>query len=170
MIVLLDATTLISLGTARELDVLHCLDGELTIPSEVLGEVTTEPARSQVERFTANERVRVVDDVPFRDAALSILGDDEVTGDAQIVGLVRRVDARGDRVAVVSDDRRVRTVARGLDAAVTGTIGVVVRAVETSRLDPDEARALVRRIDAHGLHTTGELRERAYELIDDAAG
>lgn len=36
-------------------------------------------------------------------------------------------------------------------------------------MDVEDARDLVREIDSHGLHTTGELREKAYELIDEAA-
>jgi len=50
---------------------------------------------------------------------------------------------------------------------VTGTIGVIVRAVEDG-LSPNDARELVNRVDAHGLHMTASLRETAFSLIDDA--
>jgi predicted nucleic acid-binding protein len=76
---------------------------------------------------------------------------------------------RDDPVGVVSDNRRVRTVPRGLGATVTGTVGVVARAVEERGLSVDEGREPVRRVDSHGLHMTGELREKAYELVEDAA-
>ncbi|WP_254524428.1 DUF3368 domain-containing protein [Natrinema caseinilyticum] len=69
---------------------------------------------------------------------------------------------------VVSDDRRVRTVARGLGATVTGTIGVIVRATEEG-LPESDAKAIVRRLDEHGLHMTAELRDTANELVDEAA-
>ena len=59
-------------------------------------------------------------------------------------------------VGVVSDDRCVRATARRVGATVTGTIGVIVRAVE-EELDQEEACTLVRRIDSHGLHMTGSL-------------
>jgi hypothetical protein len=52
----------------------------------------------------------------------------------------------------------VRTTARRLGATVTGTIGVVVRVVEDG-LDQEEAYDLIQRIDSHGLHMTGRLRE-----------
>ena len=71
-------------------------------------------------------------------------------------------------VGVVSDDRRVRTVARGLGARVTGTVGVVVRSVEEG-LSAHEAKSVVRRVDEHGLHMTAELREKAFELVEAAA-
>lgn len=50
---------------------------------------------------------------------------------------------------------------------VTGTIGVVVRAVHGG-LAPAPATELGRRIDAHGLHLTGDRREGADEPIDKA--
>ena len=71
-------------------------------------------------------------------------------------------------VGVVSDDQRVRTTARGLGAIVTGTVGVIVRAVEEG-LDRETAYDLITQIDSHGLHMTGSLREKAYSLIDEAA-
>ena len=77
--------------------------------------------------------------------------------------------SKGIDSAVISDDRRLRTVAEGLGVRVTGTIGVVVRAVAEGRLTEGEAKDLVRRLDSRGHHTTGELREKADELIEDVA-
>jgi hypothetical protein len=76
---------------------------------------------------------------------------------------------RGAVRFVVSDDRRVRTVARGLGATVTGTVGVLVRGVRERELSAEDGKELVRRVDSRGLHMTGELREKAYELVEDAA-
>ena len=65
-------------------------------------------------------------------------------------------------VAVVSEDRTVRRMAQGLGAEVTSSFGVVVRAaIEDKYLKPTQAKRIVRRIDQHGTHLTGELRERA---------
>jgi hypothetical protein len=33
----------------------------------------------------------------------------------------------------------------------------------------EDGKDLVRRVDSHGLHMTGELREKAYELVEEAA-
>lgn len=71
-------------------------------------------------------------------------------------------------IGIVSDDRRVRTVARGLGTTVTGTIGVIVRAVEEG-LSPQAARDLLEQIDTHGLHMAASFRQEGSELIDDAA-
>ena len=62
-------------------------------------------------------------------------------------------------------DARMRTTARGLGASVTGTVGLVVRAVEVG-LDREEAHTLVSQIDSHGTHMTGTLRDAAIKRID----
>jgi hypothetical protein len=51
---------------------------------------------------------------------------------------------------------------------VTGTIGVVVRGVEAG-ISKDDGLDIVERIDARGLHMTGELRDTAETLIREAA-
>ncbi|HET7325543.1 MAG TPA: hypothetical protein VFJ06_14540, partial [Halococcus sp.] len=66
-------------------------------------------------------------------------------------------------------DRRVRRVAEGLGATVTGTIGVVVRAVSDGELTGEEGKQLIDRIDERGLHMTAQLHRRATELIENAA-
>lgn len=160
-----DATPLIALGSVSELDLLTNFDGDLFVPRPIVREVTTEPAATNLDRFleAGHTTSPTVPDDEL-ETARELLGESEPNGDAHLVGAVL---ARDD-VGVVSDDRRVRTTARSLGARVTGTVGVVVRAVEEG-LDATEAKALVRRIDSRGLHMTGELREKAYDLIESAA-
>lgn len=173
MIVYLDASVLISLGSIGELPVLDALDGDLRVPETVRAEVTSEPAATALERFTSEFDVPIeaAADVPAdrREEAARLLGDESLNGDVHIVaGVLHRRESE-DSVGVVSDDRRVRTMAESLGATVTGTVGVVVRAVADGDLDEAAARDLIRRIDSHGLHMTGELREKADDLISDAA-
>jgi len=173
MDVYLDATTLIALGAIGELDVLARFDGRSVVPEAIAEEGTTEPARTNLERFCEREGVHrrpigaVLDD--RLDEAKRVLDEDEPNGDVQIVADVLAHTALDDPIGVVSDDRRVRTVSRGLGATVTGTVGVIVRAVEEG-LAVDDARGLIERVDSHGLHMTAELRETAYHLVERAAG
>jgi len=166
----LDATPLIALGAIGELDQLTHFDGALIVIPEVRKEVTTEPARTNLDRLLDRPDVQTVpalgnlDD----DYAMEILGATTVTGDVRLVAAVLAHTDADEPAALVSDDRRLRTVARGLGADVTGTIGVIVRAVEEG-LEETAAKDLVRRVDQHGLHMTGELRETADQLIEDAA-
>lgn len=168
-----DATTLIALGTVGELELLREFSGTVVLVPSVRSAVTTEPARANLDRFCRDPEVEttvpttVSSTASHTEEAQRILGETD-TGDVDLVAAVLAHSDQDEQVAVISDDRRVRTVADGLGATVTGTIGVIVRGVEAG-LSPDEATAILRRVDSHGLHLTGELRETATDLIDEAA-
>ena len=165
MKIYVDATTLIALGTVGELDLLRNFDGEVVVLPEVRDEVTTEPARTNVEQFVESEDVEENDGFEdYVEEACDILDESDENGDVQIVASVL---AR-DETAVISDDRRVRTVSEGFGATVTGTVGVIVRGVIEGMSEKD-AKETIRLIDGNGLHMTAELREKAYELIEDQA-
>jgi len=175
--VYLDATTLIALGEVGELDLLTSFDGTLWLLNPVSNEVETEPARSNLVELIEQMDVLIAglgDDLldetrDARDEAKRVLDEEAVNGDVAILTKVIESRRKDVDIAVVSDDRRLRTVAEGLGARVTGTIGVVVRAVAEGELTEQEAKDLVRRLDSRGLHMTGELREKADELIEDTA-
>ena len=168
--IFLDATTLIALGTIGELKQLTSFTGELVILPAVKNEVTTEPAQTNLNRFIDQYAVETTDPAAQDrvQQAKAVLGENKQNGDVSLIAAVLADTAADRPVGVVSDDQRVRTTARGLGATVTGTVGVIIRAVEDG-LDREEAYTLVRRIDSHGLHMTGELRDKAYSLIDTAA-
>jgi len=168
--IFLDATTLIALGTIGELEQLTSFSGALVVLPTVQREVTTEPAQTNLSRFIAQNAVATADPVVQDrvEQAKEVLGEAERNGDVSLIAAVLAYTAEDRPVGVVSDDKRVRTTVRGLGATVTGTVGVIVRAVEEG-LDREEAHDLIRRIDSHGLHMTGTLREKADELIDEAA-
>jgi len=163
-----DATVLIALGRVGKIDLLTGFEAPIIILPVIQTEVTTQPAAANLKTFL--ERDRVTTDSPVAgddERAMEILGDDTVTGDVQLIAAVRAHAAADESVAVISDDRRIRTVADGLGAQVTGTIGVLVQAVEAG-LPADDARRLVRTLDSNGLHMTADLRAKALELIADA--
>jgi predicted nucleic acid-binding protein len=171
-----DATTLIALGNAGRLDLLTVFDGRATIANVVASEVTTEPAASNLHALLnsgtvgiSNPSNRFDETNEARDKAKELLGEDEITGDVAIIGNVIQQRRKDVAVAVVSDDRRVRRVAEGLGAEVTGTVGVIVRAVSEGELTKEGGNQLVERIDERGLHMTAQLRQRATQLIENAA-
>lgn len=167
MSVYLDATTLIALGSVDELDLLTVFDRDLVVLDSVSEEVTSEPARTALRQFREARELGTSKSVDGAvvERARETLGETERNGDVELIARVLAYDDIG----VVSDDQRVRTTARTLGATVTGTIGVVVRAVSAGRITADEGKELVRRLDSHGLHLTGELREQADDLIAEAA-
>jgi predicted nucleic acid-binding protein len=175
-VILADATVLIALGNASRLDLLSMFDGSVVVVDPVQSEVTTEPAASGL-RTSLDTGTIERSDLPnasdkAREAsttAKELLGEEGMNGDIAIIGEVLRQQQKDGAVAVLSDDRRVRRVAEGLGATVTGTIGVVVRVVSDDELTGTEGKQLVERLDERGLHMTGELRQRAIELVEDAA-
>lgn len=163
----IDATVLIALGQIDGLERLSVLTPTPVVLPSVRSEVTSEPARTAVARAVEADVLTLATEPPSEpiDRAAAILADPEDSADTRFIAAVLADLEDGEAVAVVSDDRRLRTVAGGLGATVTGSIGVVVRAVDRG-LDPEDGEASVRDLDQHGLHMTAELRERAYELID----
>lgn len=168
--VFFDATTLIALGSIGELELLTNFTGDLVVLPIVQNEVTTEPARTNLTRFLERHDVEPTDSAIHDqlEHAKRVLDEPTENGDVHLIAAVLAYTADDRPIGIVSDDRRVRTVARGLGATVTGTIGVLVRAVEEG-LSPKAARELLDRVDAHGLHLTGSLRQKAHALFDDAA-
>jgi predicted nucleic acid-binding protein len=176
--IFVDATVLVALGAVGELDLLGAFDGTVAIPDAVRAEVTTEPARTNVDRFVEDHDIVTGPvETEWTDDAMRVLDEPEPTSDVRVIeGILDAtdgaetaaedtVDGNGDAgvtVGLVSEDRRLRTVAEGFGATVTGTFGVVVRAaVPDKYFSQSQAKRVVRRIDSHGLHLTGELREQA---------
>ncbi|MFB6114113.1 MAG: hypothetical protein ABEJ58_08440 [Halodesulfurarchaeum sp.] len=168
--VFLDATTLISLGSIGELGLLRNFSGDLVVLPAVQSEVDTEPARTNLQSFLESHDIEY-GDLGYEEQiprAMSLLEEPERNGDVEIIAAVLTLREDDRPAGVVSDDRRIRTTGDAFGATVTGTIGVVVRAVEEG-LSESAGLDILERIDSRGLHTTGELREKAESLIREAA-
>lgn len=158
-------TALVALGAIGELDLLTAFDGTPVVLDTVRGEVTTDPAGTNLDRFCANTDAARAIDSDWTDDAMAVLNATGATSDVRLLEAVLAATDEPDDdppVGLVSDDRRLRTVAEGFGATVTGTFGVVVRAASEDRyVSATQAKRIVRRIDSHGLHLTGEMREQA---------
>lgn len=157
-------TVLYAMGQIGELSLLTHLDGQIVIPESVQAEVDSEPAQTALAEFVDDEDVSTA--VPSRalERAKSMLDTEHETHEAVILAGVLAHRDGDDRtaVAVLSEDTHLRALARGLGSTVTSSYGVVARAaIEDKYLSPAAAKRIIRRTDKHGLHMTGELRERA---------
>ena len=156
-------TAVYDLGQIGELDLLEHFGGALVVPEAVQAEITTEPARTNLNRLLEEESVITSVRPAVRREVADALGvDPEGYEAALLAGLFDDSVEDDRRVIVVSDDRRLRSLAEGLGAAVTGSFGVVVRAaVEDKYLSAREAKRIVGRMDDNGVQFTGQLRSRA---------
>ncbi|WP_254280016.1 hypothetical protein [Haloarcula marina] len=157
-------TSLYSLGQVGELGLLDSFDGDIVVPDPVVEATTVEPAATNLAEYLDGGDAETVVDEAHLDRARSLLGEKDIGPAVTVLAGVLAHRDQSDRsaVAVISEDRTVRRTARGLGAEVTSSFGVVVRAtIEDKYLSPAQAKRIVRRIDQHGMHLTGELRERA---------
>ena len=171
MRIFVDAVPLYDLGMVGELELLTALDGDLFVPDAVLEQVTVEPAATNLERFLAEEPVVTAAGFPdTAPAADGLLEAARPASDRALVAGLLATREEGDgslEAGLVSEDRRLRAVADGLGATVTGTFGVVVRAAAEDKYFPvSQAKRVIRRMDQHGLQSTGPLRARAVGAID----
>ncbi|MBV0923819.1 hypothetical protein KTS45_06345 [Halomicroarcula limicola] len=156
-------TSLYSLGQIGELSLLDAFDGGIVIPGPVADEVRVEPTATNLEEYLEADVETAVDEDRVEQAR-SLLGEKDIGAAVTVLAgvLAHRDPSDRSAVAVVSEDRTVRRMAQGLGAEITSSFGVVVRAaIEDKYLSSRQAKRIVRRIDQHGMHLTGELRERA---------
>lgn len=157
-------TALYSLGQIGELSLLDSFDGDIVIPEPVIDSVPVEPTGTNLDEYLDGSDVETSVDEGHMDQARSVLGEKDLGAAVTVLAgvLAHRQETDRSAVAVISEDRTIRRTAQGLGAEVTSSFGVVVRAtIEDKYLSPTQAKRIVRRIDQHGLHLTGELRERA---------
>ena len=155
------------------------------VPEQVEAEITSGAAvdalSATVEDGTVS--VRQVPDGPLARAAAH-LGkpspeghesgnpDKRVEGDLGILGLALLADHDGSslgRQVVLTDDKPLRKACKALSIPVSGSIGVLVRAVERGDLASEDAKASVEAMDEVGARLSASLLRRAERLIDDAA-
>jgi len=184
---LVDASVFITLAEIDALDCLESLDGELVVPSAVRREVNSDPAKTQLEHFIAASTISEIDWFQWsekrgisgeRVAAATHLGTDPdaavdtvdgrralVGGDVALLSLAREMDD----VVVLSDDEPLRNSCKSLSIPVSGSIAVLVQAVEGSQYTPKKAKSKLYAMDEVGARLGASLVKRAEKLIDDAA-
>jgi predicted nucleic acid-binding protein len=179
---LVDASVFITLTEIDRVDLLAAFEGTATVPSAVADEIRTEPAasvledavsegwlrRGPVETDTALERDGEWTE-PTRKAAAH-LGTDDSTDDwhGDVALLARALKTDGE-VVVITDDKPLRKTCKALGVPVSGSIGVVIAAVERCDLDPEETKGALVAMDEVGARLSARLFRCAERLIDEAA-
>jgi predicted nucleic acid-binding protein len=175
--VVLDASAAITLVAVDAHGYLHAVDGALVVPGAVADEIREDPAAGALADALADDTVERVT-VPDAVAAATLadarrhLGreDDAVTGDVAVLALALH-EARDDvdDPVALTDDRPLRRTCSALGVPRSGSIGVVVHAVESGRLGAEEAKEVVAAMDDVGAHLGAGLLREAEQLIDEAA-
>lgn len=172
---LVDASVWLSLAEVGAVGLLRELDGRIVVPEAVGDEITGEPAASLLEQA-------VEDDWVQRTVAADGTGEARLQRAATVLGESREGDLIGDIAllalafesggverVVVSDDKPLRRACRAHSVQVSGSLGVLVVAVEAGALDPEEAVETLTAMDSAGARFNASLLRRAERLIEDAA-
>jgi predicted nucleic acid-binding protein len=154
-----NASPLILLGKAEQIQLFGVLTGEVAVPEAVIREVSAKPDGARtVQTLTASESVIVVDDeVP----PANILSWDLGAGETQVIS--RAVMHSADRVVI--DDLEARRCAKAMGLAIIGTLGIVGRAKAHGLIE--RAEPVVRRLRETGLYVSDELVQRLLREVGE---
>jgi len=139
-----NASPLILLGKIGRLELL-LMPGRKTITSSsVVKEVKRKHAPETLALECALDNfIEIFDDAPDALAVSSIMGEDISKGEVYIITKARQLISEGNDVIAVLDDRSARKGAQALSIPVTGTVGMVVHAVRSGNVTPDEGIAIM---------------------------
>lgn len=168
--VLLDASAFITLAAIDAVDLFDGLPGTRAVPEPVVDEIREDPAASALETAVRDGRIErpPAPSNAAEDAARGHLGNPRPEGTGGDVALLASaIDSSS--VVVVTDDKPLRQACKALGVPISGSIGVVIAAVERGEVAPDEARELLVAMDEVGARLSASLLRRAERLIDDAA-
>jgi predicted nucleic acid-binding protein len=186
-IVLLDASVVITLAEIDSLDLLAVVRGGLVVPEAVRREISNEPAKSSLDARVADGSVGSSNILGwaqeagrrelFADSAVRLGNEpDAVTAVVSNVPMIVDGDVAlltgarlADECVVITDDKPLRRTCKSTSIPISGTIGVLVRAVETGDIDPDTAKEKLYAMDEVSARLSASLVKRAAQLIDDAA-
>lgn len=173
-VLLVDASVVITLAEIGTLGLLRDLDGRVEVPRRVVEEVTSRPAASDLDRALGDwiERRDTGSGSweELLESAATHLGRSEDASDwGGDVALLASA-LRSEDTVVVTDDKPLRQTCKALSIPVSGSIGVLVRAVERGDLAEDEAKAKLEAMDEVGARLSASLYRKAERMIEDAAG
>lgn len=181
---LVDASVFITLAEISHVDLLKNLDGDLLVLGAVIDEIRDEPATSALRdarnEWLSSHSAKLSSAISneydeYASKAASHLGTeypaDNWHGDLALLTIALRYEEiyGDDEVVVITDDKPLRHTCKVLGIPISGSIGVIIAAVERGDLDPEEAKDALVAMDEVGAHLSARLLRRAERMIDDAA-
>ncbi len=151
---LTNTTVISNFAAVNRLDLLRSLLGRLYISTEVYEEILNGLEEGYIFYEGIDELI-----FPFADDGwielVSLAGEEELRRFGQIPKRLHRgkasclAIARERKWAFLTDDKLARRMARKWNIEVSGTLGILVRAMEMSLLAVEEANVLLRQMTEH---------------------
>ena len=154
--VIVNTTPLIALAGIGQLDLLHRLYSEITIPRAVNHEIISEPARSLV---SAAEWIKVekISGTVQKSTFSSRLH----AGEIEVIMLAQEAGAD----LLIMDDNAAKKTAKYLGLTVTGTMGVLLRAKKEGLIS--EVKPLLEGLIHDGLYVSPTVRNYVLKQADE---
>ena len=146
--VIANTTPLIALSEIGQLDLLRKLYSEITIPTAVIHEIISEPARSLV---MAAEWIKIEElpDMKHKSSFSSRLH----AGEIEVIMLAQK-DAAD---LLIMDDNTAKKTAKYLGLTVTGTMGVLLRAKKEGMIT--EIKPLLEELIGNSLYVSQTVKD-----------
>ena len=170
--VFVDASVFITLAEIGKVELLRGIEGDFVMPAAVREEIVDGLTVGALERAvddsgwlglvenpTATDIELAAGQLGRDDSAESLAGDTALLAHALVA----------DEPLVVTDDKPLRKTCKALGIPISGSIGVVIAAVERGDLKPDEAKDALVSMDEVGARLSARLLRKAERLIDEAA-
>ncbi|MEZ3116261.1 DUF3368 domain-containing protein [Halobaculum sp. MBLA0147] len=173
---LVDASVVIRLTQVRELSLLEHIDGRACFPNSVVREVSDEPAATRLDSVLDETGWAETCERPPKStlstAAVHLYGDgvddvdfDEPEADIELLACALQNEVK---TVVVSDDMPLRETCKALSVSVTGSFGVLIRAVECGALEAEAARERLYAMDEVDARLSATLVRRVERQIEEA--
>ena len=162
MIVVSDATPIISFLKINRLDILNKLFGEVLLPEAVYEELTSNSAfQEEAERVNACEFFKMVSvgNSETVDMLMRVTGLDLGESEAIVYSDENKSDL------LIVDEVRARHVAASMKLRITGTIGILTAANENGLLNKDEAIECVKILRMSNRHISETLLNSVIENL-----
>lgn len=154
--VIVNSTPLIALCKVNQLELLHSVYGEITIPQAVFNEVTQKNDLVKKEVASASwVHVEAVRDTKARRMYRAKLHEGEV----EVMILAQ--EHEGEHLVII-DDNAARKTAQFLGLTLTGTIGVLIKAKELGYIDA--VMPFVNRMEESEIYFSESLKARVKRL------
>jgi len=154
-----DSTPIIALALVGRLDLLQQLYGQIVIPPAVQREVLAggpgAAGRTELDQATW---IRVA---PLQDARRAEMLSDLDLGEAEVIALAQELDAD----VVIIDERLARRHTKRLGLALTGTLGVLLRAKRTGLIS--SIAPLIEQLLQGGIHLGDSVIKEALRLAGE---
>lgn len=158
-IVVVNATPIIALSFIQKLNLLQVLYGEVLIPPAVQLEVLAGGQNKVgIAELGQASWIRVM---PLKDPRRADLLSDLDRGEAEVIALAQEINAD----LVIIDERLARRHVKRLGLALTGVVGVLLKAKEQGFIQ--EIRPFLEQLRLNGIRLNDALIEEALTLVGE---